>query len=182
MRPDPSRTLYPPVVRYGWFTGHERLMEIVKIHFPEEVVYTQGPDLFGLDEEPEEIDDEEFEKESPDTELTLLGPGLLLAICDRFGIGDPKIVCISLLNNGMENEDLGLTIGSNYQGAMVFPAQQEEIQAMFAPNEEPAWYLDYEQWHWRRLSKSKQKPRRESKVQIADATRPEAVDASAHPR
>jgi len=174
MRPDPEGTLYPPVVRYGWPIGHKRLMEIAQAQFPEGVVLARGPDLFGVDEE-QELNAEDYRKLSPNTELTLFGPSLLLAIYDCFGIEDSELICISLLNSEMEDEDLGITIGTNYEG-LVHPSQQDAIQAVFAPNVEPAWYLDSQHWHWRRSAK-KRTSKRTAHAQSTVTTATQAIDA-----
>ena len=89
LRPIPSRSLQPPIVRYGWLIGQDRLMEIARIHFPEVLEYSREPHIYGSGEEEDCI----FDGHIPAcTSLTLLGLGYPLTICEHFGIEQTQML------------------------------------------------------------------------------------------
>lgn len=151
--PDPSSDLKPPLLLCGWRIGRDKLWKVVQEHFPECIQLRRGPDpeVEHDDEYLENLSDEEWERMRPHIAETLYGVELIVGICEKLGLSDAVCELLRvriLLDSNMDGDD-AFIIGTNYEG-MVKDPWYSALKAIFAPNEEPKWYLDPHEWQWRR--------------------------------
>ena len=150
--PTPTSTLRPPILRYGWRLGHEKLMNVIRDHFPSAIKRRPGPPTLGLDDEDLlDLTEESFSVVSDNIADTLYGLDIFVALTTYVGLNWKKHPFIDIKPLPDKDGELepGLTVGSNYVG-MLTAEQIAKLQALFAPNEEPMWYLDGVYWQWYR--------------------------------
>ncbi|KAI0730720.1 hypothetical protein C8Q76DRAFT_782336 [Earliella scabrosa] len=150
--PTSTSTLRPPILRYGWRLGHERLMSVIRDCFPSAIKRRHGPPTLGLDDDDLlDLTEESFEHVNDNIADTLYGLDIIIAITAYLGLDWKTEKCIDIKPLPDKDGELepGLTIGSNYVGLLA-EEHIAKLQALFAPNEDPMWYLDGVYWQWYR--------------------------------
>ena len=91
-----------------------------------------------------------------DEYATLRNPNLILAICEYLDLPKRYAIFFSVkyMRESDGNADVGLSIGTNYQG-MVDDQARDDLKALFSLDEDPKWFLDPVKWKWRRVHPSK---------------------------
>ncbi|KAI0794557.1 hypothetical protein C8Q74DRAFT_1445892 [Fomes fomentarius] len=156
--PSPTAALQPPVLRFGWRLGHDKLMDLVRRHFPNSIERCPGPpnaallddldeDAIELDYPPDELNDNIFQ--------TISGPGFAVEICELLAIPSKweAMVGVMPLYDSQLNSEFGLTIGTNYLGIPDADkiAELQRLIDTVEPDARPMWYLDHIDWRWRRV-------------------------------
>ena len=160
---DRTCQLRPPMMRFGWRLGHDKLMELVKRYFPAAIERRYGPLTAGLlfDDEAaelgvvEDIPEEAWSEMNDNIIDTILGPHLVVEVCKFLGIPlkcDRMVRVVPLYNSELEDE-WGLTIGTNHLGIppRYAIAKLQELISTVDPNEPAMWYLDHIEWRWSRV-------------------------------
>ena len=133
-------------------------MQIVQERFPTVVKYCNGPDPYGHDHTGDELasymdtfSPGAIDREYPSTLHTIRGMSLRLALCDYLGLPYKYKMYFKVqpFCDSNDEEEYGIAIGSNYVGVLN-DAHYAKLKALFCPNEDAKWYLDWEKWKWRR--------------------------------
>ena len=158
--PSKDIPIKPPVLRYGWRLGKDKLMEILTERLPEAIQWSWGPDPWGHEDNEEEwfetLPPDAFNKMWPSPSMTLLGPGpVSIELCKHLGL--PTTFCdffdVQPFSDSNDNAEFGIAIGSNYVG-ILNDTYYARLKAIFSPDEDAKWYLDCRDWVWTRPSKS----------------------------
>ena len=131
-------------------------MSVIRDQFPSAIQRRHGPPElgFGNDELIDFSNEELFQQLNENIAETLYGPYIITALELYLGL-DPERedrIDISPLPDCDGALAPGLTVGTNYVG-LLWPEQIAKLQALFAPNTEPMWYLDHFYWTWYRVPK-----------------------------
>ncbi|KAI0794562.1 hypothetical protein C8Q74DRAFT_1365997 [Fomes fomentarius] len=119
--PSPTAALQPPVMRFGWRLGHDKLMDLVRRHFPNSIW--------------EEINDNILQ--------TICGPGFVVEICELLAIPSKweEMVDFGLT---IGTNYLGIPDADKI-------AELQRLIDTVEPDVRPMWYLDHVDWRWRRV-------------------------------
>ena len=137
-------------------------MEILAARLPRAIKYALGPDPWGHEDNEDEWFDslppDAFSKMWPSPSMTLLGPELSVHLCKHLGL--PMSFCdffdVQPFSDSDDTEELGIAIGSNYVG-ILNDTIYARLKAIFSPDEDAKWYLDYKDWTWTRKPSNKQR-------------------------
>ncbi|PIL34279.1 hypothetical protein GSI_03054 [Ganoderma sinense ZZ0214-1] len=171
--PCPTSRLKPPELQYGWRIGREKFMDLIRIHFPDGITCSLGPEV---DEEDPDlcIPPEEYDRPYPDTHATLFGAALIDSILKYLGLPDAdqnirSLLKVDYLSDNHGRAEVGLVVGSTYLGDVLEEPHYSKLKALISPNEDAMWYLSFDNWRWRRQV-PKQVSKRKSKKSATKAT------------
>ncbi len=148
-------------MRFGWRLGHDKLMDLVRRHFPNSIERCMGPPNAALIDD---SDEDAFERDYPPEKWdeindnilqTICGSGFAVEICELLAIPSKwkEMVDVIPLYDSQLKEEFGLTIGTNYLGIPDADkiAELQRLIDTVEPDVRPMWYLDHIDWRWRRV-------------------------------
>ncbi len=145
-------------MRFGWRLGHEKLMDLIRRHFPNSIERCKGPpDAALLEEDGIEVDypPEKWGEINDNILETICGPGFAIEVCELLAIPSKweEMVDVIPLYDSQLNGEFGLTIGTNYLGIPDADkiAELQRLIDTVQPDARPMWYLDHVDWRWRRV-------------------------------
>ncbi len=119
--PSPTAALQPPVMRFGWRLGHDKLMDLVRRHFPDAIERCHGPPNAGMFDETGtqlEFPPDVWHEINDNILETISGPVFAIEICELLAIPSKweRMVQVIPLYDSQLKDEFGLTIGTNYLG------------------------------------------------------------------
>ena len=118
------------------------------------VMVERPPDFSGRDSDGDLVDlpDSQDRTQCASILSTLLSASLMDAIAERIDLPREQRYLLKLgaMCSSEGVLDWGLEVGTNY--TTVVPSKyREELKKLLGMTEEPMWYLDFRQWHWREV-------------------------------
>ena len=158
---DPISKLKPPLFRYAWRIGHDRMEEIVLSQFRDAVrMVDRPPDFNGQDEYGDLVDLPDNADSSLCASMiaTVVSVDLMIAIAERIGLPDTFLDQLNFVPmcDSQGTMEWGLEVGTNYT-CVIPPEFIEALKKILDTTEEPMWYLDPFEWQWRAAPKRKGK-------------------------
>ena len=137
-------------------------MSLIHTHFADAIEYSTDPDDDDDDGNEPDLTPEESRSPRINTDATLFGLPIVDSILRYLDVmvtdANRSLIDVDYLYDSQGRPDIGLTVGSTHTGRILLEPHLSKLQALVSPNEDPKWYLDFDNWQW-----SRQIPKQASK-------------------